>query len=65
MVMPGDPSQPLVSPTGDPLESALEINTVNLPWIQQRAQRLIQVTAELIRLREGAVELQTAKNSTE
>lgn len=45
---PGDPSGALVQPTRDPLEAALEINRINMPWIGARAARLAQLLEALL-----------------
>ena len=45
---PGDPSGVLVQPTRDPLEAALEINRINMPWMGARAVRLAQLLEALL-----------------
>jgi hypothetical protein len=45
---PGDPSGVLVQPTRDPLEAALEINRINMPWMGSRAARLAQLLEALL-----------------
>ncbi len=50
MVMPGEPSNPLVHPTVDPLERIwllYSVGSVRLPWLQERASRLVEVVAKL------------------
>ena len=50
MVMPSEPSSPLVVPTADPLDRIDDVIAVRLPWLRERAQRLERVTAELMAL---------------
>ena len=50
MVMPSEPSSPLVVPTADPLDRIGDVIAVRLPWLRERAQRLERVTAELMAL---------------
>jgi hypothetical protein len=45
---PGDPSGILVQPTRDALEAALEINRINMPWMQERATQLRQLLESLL-----------------
>ncbi len=50
MVMPSEPSSPLVVPTADPLDQIGDVIAVRLPWLHERAQRLERATAELMNL---------------
>ena len=50
MVMPSEPSSPMVVPTDDPLDRIGDVIAVRLPWLRERAQRLERVTAELMAL---------------
>lgn len=50
MVMPGEPSNPLVHPTSDPFERIwllYSAGSIRLPWLQERALRLADVVARL------------------
>lgn len=47
MVLPGEPSEPLVELTGDPLDAARGLNAVNVAWIRERAQRIVEVADEI------------------
>lgn len=51
MVMPGDPSQPLVIPTGSPSAVAPSMTQVNLDLFGDRARSLIERLDDLARLR--------------
>jgi hypothetical protein len=48
LAAPGDPSGTLVQPTRDALESALEINRVNIPWMAERAAFLVPLLEMLL-----------------
>jgi hypothetical protein len=50
MVMPSEPSSPLVVPSDDPLDRIGDVIAVRLPWLNERARRLAAVTAELMAL---------------
>ena len=50
MVMPSEPSSPLVVPTADPLDQIGDVIAVRLPWLRERAQRLERATTELMHL---------------
>jgi hypothetical protein len=52
MVMPSEPSSPLVVPSDDPLDRIGDVIAVRLPWLRERAQRLERATAELMALAE-------------
>ncbi len=55
MVMPSEPSSPLVVPSDDPLDRIGDVIAVRLPWLNERARRLERATAELMVL-DGAAE---------
>jgi hypothetical protein len=47
MVMPGEPSNPLVQPTADPSARIWMLYRVRLPWLEERATRLAEVARRL------------------
>jgi hypothetical protein len=52
MVMPGEPSGTLVTPTADPLDLIEQLNdSARLPWLIERAQRLEAATRALQKAR--------------
>jgi hypothetical protein len=53
MVMPSEPSSPLVVPSDDPLDRIGDVIAVRLPWLRERALRLERATAELMALAEA------------
>lgn len=54
MVMPGEPSNPLVSPASDPLDRSWLLFSIRVPWIEQRAERVRIAAERLIALRRSA-----------
>ncbi|HEY6434099.1 MAG TPA: N,N-dimethylformamidase beta subunit family domain-containing protein [Acetobacteraceae bacterium] len=48
MVMAGEPSNPLVSPTHDPADLNWLIFSIRVPWIRERAERLQAAAAKLM-----------------
>jgi hypothetical protein len=50
MVMPSEPSAPLVVPSEDPLERIGDVIAVRLPWLHERSLQLARATADLIDL---------------
>jgi hypothetical protein len=54
MVMPSEPSSPLVVPTSDPLHLIGDVIAVRLPWLRDRARRLERATGELMALDQSA-----------
>ncbi|MDX6562469.1 MAG: hypothetical protein QOD65_2283 [Gaiellales bacterium] len=54
MVMPSEPSSPLVVPSDDPFDRIGDVIAVRLPWLNERARRLERVTAELMALDRAA-----------
>jgi hypothetical protein len=53
MVMAGEPANPLVNPSYDPLDRAGLIFTIRVPWIRERAERLEAAAARLMRGKPG------------
>ena len=51
MVMAGEPSNPLVSPTYDPLDRNWLLFSIRVPWVQERAERMRDAAARLLELR--------------
>lgn len=51
MVMPGEPSNPLVQPTADPSTRTWMLYSIRLPWLEERAARLAAVAHRLQELR--------------
>lgn len=51
MVMSGEPSNPLVSPTLDPIDRTWLIFSIRIPWIRERAERLQAAASRLMQLR--------------
>jgi hypothetical protein len=54
MVMPSEPSAPLVVPSEDPLDRIGDVIAVRLPWLHERSLRLARATAELMALDRAA-----------
>jgi hypothetical protein len=54
MVMPSEPSSPLVVPSDDPLARIGDVIAVRLPWLRDRARRLERATTQLMALDEAA-----------
>jgi hypothetical protein len=54
LVMPGDPSMPLVDPRGPLLGLARELNTCNLDWMRARSDALSATLEDLLALRLAA-----------
>ena len=52
MVMAGEPSNPLVAPSYDPLDRSWLLFSIRVPWIRDRAARMHQAAEALIALRE-------------
>jgi hypothetical protein len=54
MVMPGEPSNPLVHPTAEPASRTWMLystGSVRLPWLEERAARLVEVVRRLRAMR--------------
>ena len=51
MVMSGEPSNPLVNPTLDPLDRNWLIYSIRIPWIRERAARLQAAADRLMQLK--------------
>ena len=56
MVVPGEPSNPLVSPASDPQDRSWLLFTIRVPWLEQRAERVRQAAERLQALRRAARE---------
>ena len=56
MVMSGEPSNPLVSPTLDPLDRNWLIYTIRIPWIRERAARVQAASDRLMQLKARATD---------
>ena len=56
MVMSGEPSNPLVSPTLDPLDRNWLIYTIRIPWIRERAARVQAASDRLTQLKARATD---------
>ncbi len=53
MVMAGEPSNPLVSPTYDPADHNWLIFSIRVPWIRERAERLQAAATQLMQRHGG------------
>jgi hypothetical protein len=53
MVMAGEPSNPLVSPTYDPVDRNWLLFSIRVPWVRERARRLQDAAARLLELRQS------------
>ena len=49
--MAGEPSNPLVSPTYDPLDRNWLLFSIRVPWVRERAERMRDAAARLLELR--------------
>jgi hypothetical protein len=56
LAMPDEPSNPMVSPTYDPLERGIAFTPVHLPWLERRAARLQQSVARVVNKRTPPVD---------
>jgi hypothetical protein len=53
MVLAGEPANPLVNPSFDPLDRGWLIFSIRVPWIRERAERLQAAAARLMRAGRG------------
>jgi hypothetical protein len=53
MVMAGEPSNPLVSPTYDPVDRNWLLFSIRVPWMRERARRMQDAAARLLELRKS------------
>lgn len=51
MVMAGEPSNPLVAPTYDPLDRNWLLFSIRVPWVRERARRMQDAATRLLELR--------------
>ena len=65
MVMPSEPSSPLVVPSEDPLARIGDVIAVRLPWLRERARRLEHATAAADGPRRAAARSAGAPPTTE
>lgn len=52
MVMPGEPSNPLVNPTTDPAERMRLVYSIRIPWVRDRAARVEAAAVRLMTSRD-------------
>ena len=51
MVMAGEPSNPLVAPTYDPVDRNWLLFSIRVPWVRERARRMQEAATRLLELR--------------